>query len=384
MRSIPILICAILFLLGGDPRLGRSQPEVKVARPEVVETSPLPAPSPMMLELGAFGGAFLPSPRHELYDSTQSFHSSFRRVGPKAGLRLGFFPLELLGVELEGGYAPLVNERGESNHLFDFRGQAIVQLPWRVSPFATLGGGFLGVQGERGGDLDGALHYGAGVKVFATSELTFRLDAKHIVSGAEGPGEGNTHHFEVTMGVGVVLFRQAQMATVTGRSVSPPIAVFEPPPLVLEEREVEEEPVQAVVVGQTLYVETVEPVLFCFDCHRLAEGFVPLLKEVVTLMKARADLDVVVVGHADAVGPAEYNLILSERRARAVELFLVRRGVQPVRIRVSGVGEGAPIASNATEGGRAKNRRTEITVVERRASSEAVLEAQAAPFTAPE
>ena len=67
-----------------------------------------------------------------------------------------------------------------------------------------------------------------------------------------------------------------------------------------------------------------------------------------------------VVGHTDSVGADAYNQHLSERRAEAVQAFLIDKGVKPERIRTSGMGKTQPIASNGTSAGRAMNRRTEI------------------------
>jgi OOP family OmpA-OmpF porin len=67
-----------------------------------------------------------------------------------------------------------------------------------------------------------------------------------------------------------------------------------------------------------------------------------------------------VTGHTDSVGSDAYNQRLSERRAAAVQEFLIGRGVKPERIRTEGKGESTPIATNATSSGRSMNRRTEI------------------------
>lgn len=69
-----------------------------------------------------------------------------------------------------------------------------------------------------------------------------------------------------------------------------------------------------------------------------------------------------VVGHADSTGPDGYNQALSERRASSVATYLVSRGVLRDRLYVAGRGEGEPVASNATEGARAQNRRVEVVV----------------------
>ena len=69
-----------------------------------------------------------------------------------------------------------------------------------------------------------------------------------------------------------------------------------------------------------------------------------------------------VMGFTDNVGNANYNQDLSQRRAQAVKNYLVSRGVASNRINTYGYGEADPIASNATEQGRAQNRRVEIKI----------------------
>jgi len=71
------------------------------------------------------------------------------------------------------------------------------------------------------------------------------------------------------------------------------------------------------------------------------------------------DLD----GHTDSDGSDEYNLDLSTQRARAVADYLTSQRVNPQRLRARGIGEREPIASNATQRGKAQNRRVEIKIV---------------------
>ena len=70
-----------------------------------------------------------------------------------------------------------------------------------------------------------------------------------------------------------------------------------------------------------------------------------------------------VYGHTDSTGSEEFNLDLSDRRAKAVADYLVARGVARSRIRSQGFGESQPIDTNDTAAGRAKNRRVEILIV---------------------
>jgi OOP family OmpA-OmpF porin len=72
---------------------------------------------------------------------------------------------------------------------------------------------------------------------------------------------------------------------------------------------------------------------------------------------------IIAIGHTDSVGGDAYNQALSVRRAEAVKAYLVSKGIEPNRIYTEGKGKTQPIASNATDAGRAKNRRTEIEVV---------------------
>jgi len=71
---------------------------------------------------------------------------------------------------------------------------------------------------------------------------------------------------------------------------------------------------------------------------------------------------VVIVGHSDNQGTLDANLALSQRRAEAVRDALVSRGVAAERLDARGVGFLAPVASNATEEGRARNRRVELVL----------------------
>src|SRR5271165_3814211 len=85
-----------------------------------------------------------------------------------------------------------------------------------------------------------------------------------------------------------------------------------------------------------------------------------LLDDIATALKNFPDWRVRIVGHTDSTADPMHNVVLSSDRALAVEAALVDRGVDPRRLLTAGLGEGRPIASNATPDGRALNGRVEL------------------------
>ena len=85
------------------------------------------------------------------------------------------------------------------------------------------------------------------------------------------------------------------------------------------------------------------------------------IAEVAKLLKENAGLKLYVVGHTDNVGALEGNMKLSQDRAQSVVQALVRtHGLEAARLKAYGDGPYAPVASNDSEDGRAKNRRVEL------------------------
>lgn len=87
----------------------------------------------------------------------------------------------------------------------------------------------------------------------------------------------------------------------------------------------------------------------------------PALDEMAKLLKASPELRVLIVGHTDSTGDRAYNMGLSKRRAESVVKYLREQyGIEASRLIPAGVGMLAPVATNRTEEGRAKNRRVEL------------------------
>ncbi|MBJ7379531.1 MAG: OmpA family protein [Polynucleobacter sp.] len=103
--------------------------------------------------------------------------------------------------------------------------------------------------------------------------------------------------------------------------------------------------------------------LYDFDKATLKpEGKAKLDDVVSKLGSIRLEV-IIAVGNTDSVGSDAYNMKLGDRRAKAVKDYLVSKGVEANRIYTESKGKSNPVASNATEEGRAKNRRTDIEVV---------------------
>ena len=102
-------------------------------------------------------------------------------------------------------------------------------------------------------------------------------------------------------------------------------------------------------------------VTFEFNKARLRPDSQTILNSVTEIMKRYPDLQVELAGYTDSVGGAAYNLRLSQARAEAVKAYLTSSGgIEAGRIKAKGYGKENPVADNATDEGRERNRRVEL------------------------
>lgn len=117
------------------------------------------------------------------------------------------------------------------------------------------------------------------------------------------------------------------------------------------------------VTSSSEKVEKGEPifarVFFHFDRAELSQTSQRILDHIATQLKANPNL-VTLEGHTDARGNEEYNLALGLRRSKAVEQYLIDKGIDAKNLQATSQGEAQPIADNATQLGREKNRRVEV------------------------
>ena len=104
-------------------------------------------------------------------------------------------------------------------------------------------------------------------------------------------------------------------------------------------------------------------ITFKTDSADINSSFYPVLNSVAKVLKKYSNSTVLVSGHTDSTGSAEYNLNLSRERAASVASYLQGQGIKASRFEVMGLGSSNPIASNATSAGRTQNRRVEIKII---------------------
>lgn len=94
----------------------------------------------------------------------------------------------------------------------------------------------------------------------------------------------------------------------------------------------------------------------------LAESYTEL-DNLVQMLLQNPTLEIAIHGHTDNVGSANSNLVLSEKRAEAIKMYLISKGIEAKRLSSKGFGATQPTTSNETNAGKAMNRRTEFTIV---------------------
>jgi outer membrane protein OmpA-like peptidoglycan-associated protein len=129
-------------------------------------------------------------------------------------------------------------------------------------------------------------------------------------------------------------------------------------------KEIENEVKNAEVerVGEGIKVTFESGILYGFDSYSLTPAAQENVRELARILNEYPDTNIMIEGHTDNRGAADYNQGLSERRARSVANYLKMQGVAADRVTTTGRGFSDPIATNDTEEGRAKNRRVEVAI----------------------
>lgn len=106
----------------------------------------------------------------------------------------------------------------------------------------------------------------------------------------------------------------------------------------------------------------INDIYYAFNSFELTAESKPILDQLINFLNDNPTIAIQIQGHTDNIGNDASNLKLSENRAKSVYSYLIEKGILQTRLTFVGYGESMPVASNDTEEGRARNRRTVFVI----------------------
>jgi OmpA-OmpF porin, OOP family len=300
------------------------------------------------VEVGVFGG-------YNFFDSSQNLKN-----GPLAGGRMGYNFTKYFGVEVAGEYVfTEVNNKAKTNYtegqfgypmsktdVIFYHVDAVYNIlpDSRFTPFILVGFGGAHYNPKISTGEMPAFNVGAGVKFSLTDNLALRFDVQdYIVTEIF---EETYHNIAVTVGL-AFYFGGSKPAPVAKREpIAEPVAV-EKVVIVAAEPEVEQKVIVAAAEPKIIIL-AFEDVHFDFDKSTLKPEAKMILKRDIQKLKDNPNSKVRIAGYTSAAGTEDYNQKLSERRAKAVQDYLISEGViTPDRLSTIGYGETHPAVYEA-------------------------------------
>ncbi|MCF7559695.1 OmpA family protein [Sabulilitoribacter multivorans] len=129
------------------------------------------------------------------------------------------------------------------------------------------------------------------------------------------------------------------------------------------EEEIPGAQVERVENGIVVTFDEGSGVYFATNKYNINSNSQTTLNKLIGVFKEFPDTNILVVGHTDSVGDADYNMTLSKNRAYAVTNYLTSSGVSSGRLTTNWFGETQPMHDNSTAEGRAKNRRVNVVIL---------------------
>jgi outer membrane protein OmpA-like peptidoglycan-associated protein len=240
--------------------------------------------------------------------------------------------------------------------VYDLRAQLRFDLlTGSIRPFLLAGAGIQVLRSssmQLFDDTDPELHWGIGVRYAVGERLELRIDGRQLVV-PDRSYNGATADYEATFGVSYRFGGDKAVVVVPPEPEPEPVAETPAPP----PPEPPAPPPPAPVIRELAGIG------FERDSAVIDNASASILEAAYALLHDHDDLAVEISGHTSSEGDAARNEQLSLARAEAVKAYLVRRGIAADRISAVGRGSADPIADNATEDGRVKNRRIEFRVI---------------------
>jgi OOP family OmpA-OmpF porin len=275
-----------------------------------------------------------------LFDKDQKLHNA-----PVYGISLGYNFIKYFGVELSGEYIytkyDLAVTDSNSANVGNYRLDGVFNLipDSRLVPFVFVGFGGQTIDNPKNvpNRAASAVDFGAGLKFFFTDWLALRGDVREIYIF-----DGSRKDFEYTLGLSFYFGGS--------KPASKPMAkeeVKEKVVILASEPKVEEKVIVAAS-EPAIIILAFEDVHFDFDKSTLKPEAQTILKRNIQLLKDNPKAQVRIAGYTSASGTEAYNQKLSERRANAVQEYLVNEGIiKRGRLSTIGYGETRPAAYEA-------------------------------------
>ena len=309
----------------------------------VISASLLLASAPSMAELYVGGKAG----KSWLDDACTTATANCDNDASTVGAFIGYEMWDFLSIE--GGYDNL--GKFTTDGLNDDRIEAFTLAPKLnlpitndISIYGKFGGAYL-----KYGNKEDASYMGAvGLEFDSHQNVSVRVEYQNITDANNqlARAMGNS----ATLGI-VYKFGNNEEAA--------PVVVVEEE---MVEEVVEETPAEPVVETKAFESQLLGTGSFELNSTKLSQESASQLDELVEFLNTYPQANVEVIGYTDSSGAAEYNQVVSAKRAESVASTLEQKGIDASRISARGEGENNPIASNDTREGRKQNRRVEVIV----------------------
>jgi OmpA-OmpF porin, OOP family len=224
----------------------------------------------------------------------------------------------------------------------------------KVVPYLAVGGGGETLRYFHDDVTDGTFNAGGGVKFFVTDNVALRADVRYLLDFSDPT---TYHNWEYSAGL-TFLFGGKKPAVAAASAESTPVAEAAPQAATSPDQVPAAEPTP----GHYKYCVTMH-VEFDIDRALIRPEYRDEIAKVGDFMKKYPTTTAVIEGHTDNVGTYNHNMELSQRRAESVVNYLVENfGIDRSRLVAKGYGFTRPVADNATDEGRQKNRRIEAII----------------------
>jgi len=335
-------------------------------------------------------GAYTLTPMFGLYNYDTD--EGVERNGASFGLGFGYYYTDQLMIEAFGVASSTDSDPAAYNMNNRVLGLGLqysfYDLDWSWTPYLSAGAGIRWRDPRSLGsdfDRDGVVMAGGGLKHFVTDSAAIVLDGRFYRDLNSNDGEFD--HGSLMLGVEILM---GQKSAPVRAPIPMPAPMTEPEPMPAPVMEPEPAPPvdsdgdgvmdpddacpgtpPGTEVDERGCAKLKAPVKmglkveFDFDSARLRNTDASRLDEAVAFLNQYPNAVVTIEGHTDSKGSDEYNQRLSEARAEAVRLYLIKSGgIAADRVRSVGMGEMSPIADNSTDEGRQRNRRVVAIMIE--------------------